>query len=74
MPTTTAQIEIAATPTEVRKHFMDFDSYPTWAKTHIRTIEVTSGDKSDIKPGDTLKFTLPGATFSPVVKVGTQHE
>ena len=70
MPTTTARIEIAASPAEVRKVFMDFDSYPTWTKTHIQTIGVIKGDKNDIKPGDTLKVVLPGTTFSPVVQVG----
>ena len=49
--------------------FLDFESYPTWAQAHLKSIQVTSGDKDDIKPGDKLKVSLNGMSFSPVVKV-----
>lgn len=71
MPTyISTQIEIAASPAEVRAAFLDFDSYPGWSKQFIKSITVVSGDKAALKPGDRLKVVLPGMTFSPTILVG----
>jgi len=74
MPTVTTQIDIAATPAEVRKAFLDFESYPTWAKAHVKYIQVTSGDKDDIKPGDKLRISTTSVSFSSLVKTNTPEE
>ncbi|MCJ1404386.1 hypothetical protein MMC11_007611 [Xylographa trunciseda] len=68
------QIDIAATPAEVRKALLDFDSYPEWAKAHIKSIQLASGDTDEIKPGDKLKVSLTGMSFSSKVKTNTPEE
>lgn len=98
MPTITTEIDIAASPSDVRKvvshesrrklastnlrcrcrlrhsiltrmKFLDFASYPEWSRAFIKSIQVTAGDETNIKPGDTLKVDLGQMKFAPVVQV-----
>ncbi|KAI9719966.1 MAG: hypothetical protein M1828_006004 [Chrysothrix sp. TS-e1954] len=83
MPTVKTQIDIAASPAEVRKtqsdifayaQFFDFEKYEAWAKKHLIGVAVTSGDKTDLKPGDKLKVSLTGISFPATVVVNTPEE
>ena len=46
--------------------FVDFARYSEWSPRHIKSIERPAG-KTIIEPGDKLKVTLEGTSFSPVV-------
>lgn len=52
-----------------RIKFLDFASYPEWSKAFIKSIQVTAGDGTNVKPGDTLKVDLEASKFAPVVQV-----
>ncbi|KAF1994345.1 hypothetical protein P154DRAFT_502038 [Amniculicola lignicola CBS 123094] len=70
------EVEINASPTEVRAVVLDFPSYPEW-QTFAKSITIISPpDKSPnlLEPGDKLRAEFSGVTVEPIIESNTSSE
>lgn len=66
------QIEIARSPAEVRKIFIDFPQLPTWTQGFITSIK-PANPSGKLGVGETLNCNIGGMSFSPVILVSAAH-
>ncbi|KAK1585574.1 uncharacterized protein LY79DRAFT_518511 [Colletotrichum navitas] len=66
-----AEIEIQASPADVRSVFLDFQRYKEWSQGWTLTPMEAGKDPSDLKDGDQIQANMRGMSFKPVIKENT---
>ncbi|PWY89997.1 hypothetical protein BO70DRAFT_426397 [Aspergillus heteromorphus CBS 117.55] len=65
-----AQIEIAASPSQVREVLLDFSKYPEWHTNFVKLLESEDNTRSlqSLEPGDKIKCDIDGMQFTAEIK------
>ncbi|KAF1840355.1 uncharacterized protein K460DRAFT_410947 [Cucurbitaria berberidis CBS 394.84] len=76
MPRVRIELDIAATPKQVRAVILDFPRYPEWHTSFIKSLTPIPPSRSpfDLIPGDKLVAAFDGSTIEPVVLNNTPAE